>query len=127
MTVRALGVILVAAAAFFGFYAIGQAGDDDGDATDLVAPAAIEEDMDQEAGPPELEAGGRLPSLKPAGRQAAAPTAAPAPSGSGPSPSSSAPAAPAPAAPTPAPAPTEAPAPAPAPPSDGGQPFYDDG
>ena len=123
MRLRPLVVGLLAVAAFLALYAIGQASEDGGDEAELVAPVAIERAADSPAEPPELDAGGALPSLKPARRR--------------PPPRPAEPPAPEPEEepepePEPEPAPPPAPAPAPPPPPpppppDPGQPFYDEG
>lgn len=120
MRLRALMVLLLAAGVFVALYAVGRASEDEDNATDLVAPAPIDADLDRTAAPPRLAPSGSIPSLKPAPRQA--PAAAPTPASTPPAPAV---ANPEPAAPAPAPGPEPQREPAPA--RERGQPFYDDG
>lgn len=120
MRLRPLVVLLLAVAAFLALYAIGQASEDGGDGTDLVAPAALEAETDPQAEPPRLKPAGPLPRLKPARRRPPPSPEPPAPAASEPEPEPE----PEPVAPAPAPSPPPSPPP---PPPDPGTPFYDEG
>jgi hypothetical protein len=117
-------VLLLAASAFLGAYAVARAGNDSTPAAGK-APVAVSGSA-RASDPPGLRSGGRLPALRARRKKVTAPVAAPAPS---PPPARHAPARTTPApAPAPAPVtPAPAPAPKPAPKPSKGKKFYNAG